>query len=513
MNNFFMGKKSKSNQDSGICASSKKGKMSLEFKLNSHITNDKFIEEIKELWSNRGSSKESTSSDNFLFVNDPFPCCQLQNAVFEHSNNIDNLIEEVHALDYKEKNNDLYKFIQSMDLNGIKESIYIDALKNLLYGPLLSWMKDITGIELSEAHIDMFAAQYKFSDYLLCHDDELEGRRIAFIWYLVPSDWNEKDGGALDLYDRDENSGEPRRVINSLIPLRNSFSFFEVSHLSFHQVAEILSKDKTRLAITGWFRGKSLQGPPKAPCPLLERLSPLEMDENEFYNWINPSFLSPVTQGDIQETFEDKSEISLSNFLLPEKFNEVKNALLKSELSWKSIGPPNRRSYDILSTESAPEILKSFLMFLRSDAFFLFLSNVTGIKLHPLYEGDEEDDEQEEDSKSKEEKCCSPTCSYELRRWKAGSYTLIRDGDKREQCLDVRLCFNVGSLSSHWDDEVGGFTSYIAKDEDEELISISPEDNTLFLVYKDDETLKFVKYLNAKYQGSAFYDIECSYYE
>ena len=31
-------------------------------------------------------------------------------------------------------------------------------------------------------------------DILLCHDDELESRRIAFILYLVP-EWSAKDGG------------------------------------------------------------------------------------------------------------------------------------------------------------------------------------------------------------------------------------------------------------------------------------------------------------------------------
>ena len=31
-------------------------------------------------------------------------------------------------------------------------------------------------------------------DVLLCHDDELEGRRIAFIFYLVP-EWTKEDGG------------------------------------------------------------------------------------------------------------------------------------------------------------------------------------------------------------------------------------------------------------------------------------------------------------------------------
>lgn len=32
-------------------------------------------------------------------------------------------------------------------------------------------------------------------DRLLCHDDELEGRRIAFIYYLVPPSWSKEDGG------------------------------------------------------------------------------------------------------------------------------------------------------------------------------------------------------------------------------------------------------------------------------------------------------------------------------
>ena len=34
-------------------------------------------------------------------------------------------------------------------------------------------------------------------DVLLCHDDELEGRRIAFIFYLVP-EWTKEDGGQYD---------------------------------------------------------------------------------------------------------------------------------------------------------------------------------------------------------------------------------------------------------------------------------------------------------------------------
>lgn len=86
-------------------------------------------------------------------------------------------------------------------------------------------------------------------DYLLCHDDELERRRIAFIIYLVPHDWDiKKDGGALDLFESgpssdvsvvSDNPGDyhPWRVVKSLSPARNCLAFFEVCSKSFHQAS------------------------------------------------------------------------------------------------------------------------------------------------------------------------------------------------------------------------------------------------------------------------------------
>ena len=38
-------------------------------------------------------------------------------------------------------------------------------------------------------------------DFLLCHDDKVEDRQIAFIYYLVPDDWSQDDGGRLDLFN------------------------------------------------------------------------------------------------------------------------------------------------------------------------------------------------------------------------------------------------------------------------------------------------------------------------
>ena len=46
-----------------------------------------------------------------------------------------------------------------------------------------------------------FRRLYSCQGYLLCHDDELEGRRIAYIFYLVDEGWSMDDGGRLELFD------------------------------------------------------------------------------------------------------------------------------------------------------------------------------------------------------------------------------------------------------------------------------------------------------------------------
>jgi Rps23 Pro-64 3,4-dihydroxylase Tpa1-like proline 4-hydroxylase len=50
----------------------------------------------------------------------------------------------------------------------------------------------------------MSAAVYERGDVLLCHDDQLEGRRLAYVIYLVDRDWQKEDGGTLDLYESEE---------------------------------------------------------------------------------------------------------------------------------------------------------------------------------------------------------------------------------------------------------------------------------------------------------------------
>ncbi|XP_021341340.1 prolyl 3-hydroxylase OGFOD1-like isoform X2 [Mizuhopecten yessoensis] len=440
---------------------------------------------------------------------EPFTHCVLPNYI-EDEEFLEKLQEELLDLTFAEKNNDLYKFHQSREDLKAVQSPHISALRNLIYVKFKEWLETVTHIPLNDK-VDMSCAKYEFTDTLLCHDDELEGRRIAFIYYLVPPSWSEEDGGALDLFTVNEN-GQPADVVQSIIPVRNNFLFFEVTPVSFHQVAEILSEDKTRLSISGWFHGPSIKRPAPYEEPHPSMVQAIQIEEDVFYDWINPTYMDMLSQADIMERFEEESQIELQNFLQNSKYEQLKDALQKCD-SWTPRGPANKRCYSTLDMEDPPEIVKECRRLFQSDAMFLVLSNLTGLKLHELApESDTDDSDEETTPKGTKGEPCF--CN-QVRRWKHGSYTLVHDNEiegDREFALDVLLYIGCEG----WEPDQGGITSYIALGADEELLSVSPSENSLALVYRGQDTLHFVKHLNARSRqlpNKQFYDICCTYYE
>uniref|UniRef100_A0A8D2K7Y5 2-oxoglutarate and iron dependent oxygenase domain containing 1 n=1 Tax=Theropithecus gelada TaxID=9565 RepID=A0A8D2K7Y5_THEGE len=491
--------------DPGPARVGKKGKKEVMAEFSDAVTEETLKKQVAEAWSRR----TPFSHEVIVMDMDPFLHCVIPNFI-QSQDFLEGLQKELLNLDFHEKYNDLYKFQQSDDLKKRREP-HISALRKILFEDFRSWLSDISKIDL-ESTIDMSCAKYEFTDALLCHDDELEGRRIAFILYLVPP-WDRSLGGTLDLYSIDEHF-QPKQIVKSLIPSWNKLVFFEVSPVSFHQ-HEIL------------------------------------------YDWINPTYLDMDYQVQIQEEFEESSEILLKEFLKPEKFAKVCEALEHGDVEWSSRGPPNKRFYEKAEESKLPEILKECMKLFRSEALFLLLSNFTGLKLHFLAPSEEEmnDKKEEETADSTEEgtshsppepennqtaisnnsqqnndqtdpepeenetkkESSVPTCQGELRRWKTGHYTLIHDHSKAEFALDLILyCGCEG-----WEPEYGGFTSYIAKGEDEELLTVNPENNSLALVYRDRETLKFVKHINHRSleqkktfpNRTGFWDFSFIYYE
>ncbi|KAK2491919.1 hypothetical protein MC885_004551 [Smutsia gigantea] len=502
----------------------KKGKKEVMAEFSAAVTEETLKKQVAEAWIRRTPFRHEA----IVMDMDPFLHCVIPNFI-PSQNFLEGLQKELLNLDFHEKYNDLYKFQQS----GWK----------ILFEDFRAWLSDTSKIDL-ESTIDMSCAKYEFSDALLCHDDELEGRRIAFILYLVPP-WDRSLGGTLDLYNVDEHS-QPKQIVKSLIPSWNTLVFFEVSPVSFHQVSEVLSEEKSRLSISGWFHGPSLTRPPNYFEPLIPRSPHIPQDHEMLYDWINPTYLDMDYQAQIQEEFEERSEILLKEFLKPEKFAAVCGALEKGDVKWSIRGPPNRRFYEKAEESMLPDTLKDCMELFRSEALFLLLSNFTGLKLHFLAPSEEDEMEDIKEGEagsaaenieegtshgssepennhaavsnsSQQSKSSVPTCQGELRCWKTGHYTLIHDNSKTEFALDLLLyCGCEG-----WEPEYGGFTSYIAKGEDEELLTVNPENNSLALVYRDRETLKFVKHINHRSleqkktfpNRTGFWDFSFVYYE
>ncbi|XP_033636963.1 prolyl 3-hydroxylase OGFOD1-like [Asterias rubens] len=486
--------------------------------------------------------------------NDPFSCCVLPNFV-KDTNFLQGLKDDLLGLPFKEKSNDLYKFQQSGALQNYS-SPHIIGLRKFLYEDFLCWLREVTGITLNDT-VDMTCSKYNYTDALLCHDDELGGRRIAFIFYLLPS-WTEQDGGSLDLFNVDEH-GQPSQVVKSLFPKWNNFVFFEVNPVSFHQVAEVLCEDKCRLSVSGWFHGSQIDRPTPYIEPKPELHPHITIEDDEIYHWVNPLYLDVLNQSEIQDRFTNDSEIELENFLSEAKYEMICEALESSDISWERRGPANKRNYERADRSTLPEVVQQCLKVLQSEHMFLTMSNFTGLKLHesaPDNDSDDDDDKEEEregeeeaeagkegsdkkeeekDEKAEEESqeqeedtgnskpkpVCNPRCRAEVRRWSHGCYTLMHDTDTEgsEFALDAVIQFN---CPIGWQMDHGGYITYIAKAEDDELLSICPESNALSLVYRDKETLRFVKHVNHRFiqmdtgeKDSVvyMYDIRLVYYE
>ncbi|XP_014643890.1 PREDICTED: prolyl 3-hydroxylase OGFOD1 isoform X2 [Ceratotherium simum simum] len=491
----------------------KKGKKEVMAEFSDAVTEEALKKQVAEAWSRRTPFRHEA----IVMDMDPFLHCVIPNFI-QSQNFLEGLQKELLNLDFHEKYNDLYKFQQSDDLKKRREP-HICALRKILFENFRAWLSDISKIDL-ESTIDMSCAKYEFSEHF-----------------------------------------QPKQIVKSLIPSWNTLVFFEVSPVSFHQVSEVLSEEKSRLSISGWFHGPSLTRPPNYFEPLIPRSPHIPQDHEILYDWINPTYLDMDYQVQIQDEFEERSEILLKEFLKPEKFAEVCEALEKGDVEWSSRGPPNKRFYEKAEESTLPKILKDCMELFRSEALFLLLSNFTGLKLHFLApsEEDETEDKKEgeaasaadsteegtshsssepennqvavsnnsqqsneqtdpepEENEAKKESSV-PTCQGELRHWKTGHYTLIHDNSKTEFALDLLLyCGCEG-----WQPEYGGFTSYIAKGEDEELLTVNPENNSLALVYRDRETLKFVKHINHRSleqkktfpNRTGFWDFSFIYYE
>lgn len=170
----------------------------------------------------------------------PYPHLALPNCF----NEIEKVENALLAEKFTHSNSDLFEFQQTNDLSKTKNKVLKEFHKFFSSKKFLKFMSKVTGEKLTS--IDMSGFVYSPGDYLLPHDDRLEGRKIAYIVNLS-RDFNEEDGGALQLF-------EGKEIVKSIVPIYNTLAFFKVSPKSLHQVQEVLG-DKNRISLAGWFHG------------------------------------------------------------------------------------------------------------------------------------------------------------------------------------------------------------------------------------------------------------------
>lgn len=389
------------------------------------------------------------------------------------------LSAELRTIEYYAKRSDLYSLSQSDELKRSKKR-RIAQLRSALYGgDMRRIIARITGADITDgsATVDMSANAYVRGDFLLCHDDRLSSRRVAFILYLVPPDWSDVDGGHLDLLAADAD-GFPAGVTTSLLPAFNSFTFFEVSAASYHAVREVVADGRVRLSISGWYHSAnnnvSALSPSSPPTPASFGVIQ-GFDGGALGEWISAEYLSANALTKVRARFLADSAVTLIHFVRRDVLAAIKAEL--SSAQWRRCGPANYRRFGIIDdahTAPAPSTTRDFMRFLQSALFAGFLRGIVDMIL--------------------------PRVRLQCRRFGSGDYTLANDEerDKHAESLDVNLCILSGDDDASsskpkrttWAHEYGGGVHYIVEGERDELLHLRPTDNALSIVYRaapDDE--------------------------
>lgn len=160
----------------------------------------------------------------------------------------DLLLKALKDEEFMHKDSDLFSLSQTVDLSDssseILKSFYLFARSK----EFAIFMQGLTGLTVKPSALDLAGSLYEPGDYLLCHDDQVEDRKIAYVLYLSKN-FTDKDGARFVLFNNSK--GKPTTVAEQYIPEWNSLMLFEVSPLSFHMVEENCSS-KNRYAIGGW---------------------------------------------------------------------------------------------------------------------------------------------------------------------------------------------------------------------------------------------------------------------
>ncbi|XP_004530641.1 prolyl 3-hydroxylase sudestada1 isoform X1 [Ceratitis capitata] len=490
--------------------------------LNHSYTTPLFTEQLKTQWSSRDKEDYYDPATAAKVYRDPFQVCLLPD-LLQNKITCRELVDEmVQKVQWSRKQMDLYEFYQSTDLSNMANCKLLTSFLQMLRRTVRPWLQALTGIKLD--YVSASCSMYTCGDYLLVHDDLLKDRQIAFIYYLSPwenaEQWCEEQGGCLELFSSDERCFPLFPVKQKVSPKNNQFVFFKVGSRSFHQVGEVTTFDYPRLTINGWFHGASnneLIADVMRPFGKLEFTMPeknthaVSVDE-----FLNEVYLKAQTKKSIQKRIEDNSEICLYEFLRREIFEQALEQLLHDDtLKWRLEGPANAHNYEVLDISTASETISRLIALFSNAEMFALLRDYTDLDLAGP-------------------NAANPTYNLQVQRWTHGNYTVLGDGAIcEENTLDLLYYLNASEgaavvtylspeadeahQKNHNDESDDDSIGYEMEQEEDDsvLLTITPVDNALNIVYRCEGTTKFTKYVsrNTPLERGPVYVISCSYKE
>lgn len=417
---------------------------------------------------------DSKFNDAVTKLNTPFDVFKLDCRDMISNADAFKLREALLTMTFKKKSCDLYSFSQSPDfirstrLKKPKEVEQFLILLKIIKNKIATYLKKNFNNTISAS-----CSKYDRGDYLLCHDDRVDDRSVAFIYYLN-YDWLPEWGGTLDVYSVDD-TNSATEIVGNINPDFNSMIFFPVEKYTYHQVAENISTFP-RISINGWFHSDELSWEMyDQPVKIHSTIYTPHSVSNERCNNISRKciegiFEQPLFREAIKETFKKDGFIMCEGFFRPNMVDYLSNHVFSNALNWKIRGPLNKRHYKYLESKDLPESILSVVNLLKTERMFQFFRDCTGLSFIAV--------------------------NIEVQRWHGGHYMVSggNDGLDGYNILSVYLFFSqcFGTMSDSNKDDL--HYVFEVKNTLTPKFACKPQHNTIFMVNRDSNMDSYVKY-------------------
>lgn len=184
----------------------------------------------------------------------PYPLVRLPS--FLTASAFERVRRALSELAFRRRHSDLYEFEQTVDLKHVAHPVIRELCTELYSERFVQAISRIVGRPLSTTNVDISGQRYRRGNFLLCHDDRLDSRRVAMMIYLTDEgEWRESYGGLLERLGTDHRGHALLDGRHSALssPDSNTAAFFEVTAFSYHQVTLMRDSAPDRLSITLWF--------------------------------------------------------------------------------------------------------------------------------------------------------------------------------------------------------------------------------------------------------------------